>query len=131
MENAKRKLAAVVVRWVFLTPIIPMSAFMTMMGWVGLGFGAGIYVLALLLSFPAFLLNFISAKWGVIGASLILVLAYVPVAILNWPKVNPIVLMDSKSSGILALIFVLNLAAAIAPKIIGAGNGRNQLATPE
>jgi hypothetical protein len=98
MDAAHRKTAGVVVKWLFLVPIIPMSAFMSLMGLVGIGFSAGVYVVGYLLSFPAFLLNFISAKWGVVGASSILALAYAPVAITSWPHVNPIVLMDSKGA---------------------------------
>lgn len=121
MESDHRKAIRVVLRWVFLGPILPLSFFITMMGWVGLGFGAGILVLAHMLSFGASLVNFISTKWGAIAAGLILVLAYVPLAVNNWPLMNPLVLMNSDADGILALIFLLNVAAFLAPKMVGAG----------
>jgi hypothetical protein len=91
---------------------------MTMMGEVGLGFGAGVFVLAYLLAVPLFLLNLISAKWGFIGAFLLLVLNYVPRAIQNWPQVNPFALMNARGDRLLVIIFVLNLLAGIAQKII-------------
>ena len=119
MEGDNRKAIRVTLRWVFLGPILPLSFFITIMGWAGLGFGAGILVLAHILSFGACLVNFISTKWGTVAAGLILVVAYMPLAVHNWPVLNPLVLMNSEADGILALIFLLNVAAFIAPKMVG------------
>lgn len=121
MAGDHRKAIRVTLRWMFLGPILPLSFFITMMGWVGLGFGAGILVLAHMLSFGACLVNFVSTKWGTAAAGLILVLAYVPLAVNNWPVLNPLVLMRSDADGILALIFLLNVAAFMAPKMVGTG----------
>ena len=106
-----------IARWVLLAPILPMSIFISMMGLVGLGFGAGRFVLGYVLSLPAFLLNAISTRWGVAGAVAVLLLDYVPRAIQNWPQINPFVLLNPKGDGMLVLILVLNLTSATAWKI--------------
>lgn len=131
MENDNRKAIRVVLRWVFLGPILPLSFFITMMGWVGLGFGAGFLVVAHMLSFGACLVNFVSTKWGAVAAALILVLAYVAVAMRSWPVLNPLVLMNSEADGILALIFLLNVAAFAAPKLVSTGTVSEPVAETE
>ncbi|HEX8710444.1 MAG TPA: hypothetical protein VF730_01140 [Terracidiphilus sp.] len=131
MKDDNRKPIRLVLRWIFLAPILPLSFFITMMGWMGLGFGAGTLVLAHMLSFGACLVNFISTKWGAVAAALILVLAYVSVAVRDWPVMNPLVLLHSEADGILALILLLNVAAYVAPKLVGAGAVREAVAEAE
>lgn len=89
------------------------------MGWVGLGFGAGRFMLGYLLSTPAFFLNFISPRWGASGAFVILVLDYVPRAILNWPQINPFVLLSSRADEFLILNLILSFASAAVWETLG------------
>ena len=89
-----------------------------MMGVVGLGFGAGTFMLGYLLAAPAFFLNMISPRWGAVGALGIVALDYIPRAIMNWPEINPLVLLTSRADGMLILNLVLSIASAIVWEIM-------------
>ena len=87
------------------------------MGIVGLGFGSGRFALAYVLSFPAFLLNFWSAKVAAIGMWVLLLVVYLPVAMLNWPIVNPLRLLASPLDKMLLLMIVLTQISTLALKL--------------
>ena len=110
--------AGQIIRWVLLAPVLPMSMYLSGIGFVGLGFGAGPFLLGALCALPAFLLNFVSSRWGLFGAGALLLLDYVPRAILNWPNLNPSALLSSKADAMLVTIFALTAASAIASRLI-------------
>jgi len=98
---------------------------------VGVGFGAGDLMLGYLLSAPAFLLNIISPLWGAVGAFGIIVLDYIPRAILNWPEINPLVVLNSKADGLLFLNLVLSVASTVAWEVMMRRGRKVEDHTPE
>src|SRR5689334_21891458 len=105
-------------RWALIAPSLPISIWVSMMGLLGLGLGAGTLCLAYVLSTPAFFLNIISPRWGALGATGIAALDYLPRARLNWPEINPIVLLTSRADGMLMVNLVLSIASAVVWEVL-------------
>jgi hypothetical protein len=107
------------IRWIILIPVAMITLFLSGTGLVGFGFGAGPFMIAYLCSFPVFLLNFWSARIAAWGMWMLLLAAYLPMTIYNWPTLNPFQLLDSKGNGLLTLAIVLTQLASLAPKLNG------------
>jgi hypothetical protein len=107
------------VKWLLLTPVGILSLFMSVMGMVGVGFGAAPFMLGYLFAFPVFLLNFKYPKAAVIATWCLLLLVYVPLAVYNWPLINPIRLFSLHGHGPSVIICVMTQLAALAPRLDG------------
>jgi hypothetical protein len=108
----------VVIRWILLVPVAFITLFLLAMGLVGVGFGAAPFMLAYLLSFPVFLLNFFSAKIAAIAAWCLLLVQYIPLAILNWPHANPFDLLFARGEWLLLSAIVLIQISVLSPSLL-------------
>ena len=119
MTNEQRfRKTGKITRWLILIPVAIIAVMLSVLGWIGLGFGAGIFDLAYFCCFPVFLLNFVSAKAAAWGMWLLVAASYLPQAIFNWPLLNPFRLLSSKGNILLLTAAVLTQLSALAPQII-------------
>lgn len=112
-----------VIRCSLLVPALPISVFLTGLGWMSIGWGMGWFAFAELLSLPVFILVAILPKWGILGASALPIVHYIPLAIANWPSLNPFGLLST----IPDLLIIANCALTVASGLIVWLTGKNQI----
>lgn len=105
------------IRWIILIPVWGISLCLTGLAWIGTGFGGGWFIVGFLCAFPVSLLNFWSARIAAIGMWLVLFVTYLPVAVRNWPIINPVQLLNSGADLLLLLVVGLTQLASLAPKL--------------
>jgi hypothetical protein len=115
-----------VIRCSLLVPALPISVFLTGLGWMSLGWGMRWFALADLLSLPVFVLVAIFPKWGGIGACALPIFHYILLAMANWPNLNPFGLLST----IPDLVMITNCALMVASGLVVWVSGKCEL-TPE
>ena len=120
------RMTARITRCSLLVPALPISVFLTGLGWMSMGWGMGWFAVAELLSLPVFVLVAIFPKWGGIGACALPIVHYIPLAIANWPNLNPFGLLST----IPDFVMITNCALMVASGLIVWVSGKYQV-TPE
>src|SRR5271167_3650091 len=118
-ENEMKLTARNALRGLFLAPVLLISIWLSMWGMLGTGFGAGRLVVAYLIALPAFLLNIISPKWGVIGAVIVVFVDYWTRLVVTWATFNPLAVLSTLADRLMLINLVLTLASAYLATIRG------------